>query len=242
MRAIIKLLTLLLAASIPLSACSAGKAQDGSSNARRYDNTTSSKQNSAVKYTTADYQFLASLHTQGVRDRPLSEFNAALLNPADEDAYHNNEAALRRLSQSLAEDDPLRDFFDETVCSSWEECQVAHYSACAREQDPTFYGGIGWERQEDVFGDLVITAWSYADFWYTYSPGEVTVGDRDDFLQGISEGMQSYLDGYTGDKRADEKAMESLLLSELERLTASLSGEQFKVTNCQVSYSWEQIQ
>ena len=50
------------------------------------------------------------------------------------------------------------------------------------------------------------------------------------------------MDGYTGDKRAVEKTMESGLLSELERLTASLSGDQFKVTNCQVSYSWEQIQ
>ena len=236
MRAIIKLLAPLASAAILLSACAPGGTPESSANTRRIDSASSPKRDSVVKYTTADYQFLASLHTQGFRDRSLSEFNAALLDPADENAYHNNEASLRRLSQSLPEEDPLWEFFDKTVRASWDECQVDHYSACAREQAPTFYGGIEWERQEDVFGDPVTTAWSCADFWYTYSPGEVTVGARDDFLKGISEGMQSYLDGYTGDKRTDEKAMETLLLSELERLTASWSGGNFEVTNCQVSY------
>lgn len=199
-------------------------------------------ENPKIRYTRSDYRLLESLHTADYRDRPLAEFNAALLDWEDETVFHQHEDALCRLSKSLPEDDPLRAFLDGTVNFSWNECQRNHYNACVQGKSPAADGVIDWEEYADVYGDQVEVAWAWGDFWYTYTPdSSVTVGERDDFLNQVSDGMQAYLENCTREQRAAQSAMEKSLLAELKRLTAAYSGTGFTTLNWDVSYQWEEI-
>lgn len=228
----------LLAAAVLLAALAACAGEEPGAGRAFY----SRSGGSGARYTKSDYALLQSLRTEGFRDMTLEAFNAALLDWDDEEAYHANEAALLRLNATLPEDDPLRPFFDATVRPSWDECDVRHYSACARSQDPQAGGVAEWERQEDVYGDPVTTAYAWADYWYAYSAdwSAVTVGERDDFLRAVSDGMQSFLDSRTDEQRRDQAGMEKALKAELERLTRD-SGGAFTVSGWNVDYLWEQI-
>ena len=241
-----KKIPLLLAGLAVLTAC-AGAPQGETNPVRRvaaaaFPHSGTEYEAPAPRYTRADYRLLESLRTEDYRDRPLDAFNAALLDWTDEDAFHRNEEALQRLDRSLPGDDPLRPFLDGTVSASWNECQRRHYSACPQRQTPTAGGSLSRERLADVYGDQVATAWAWADFWYGYTPGaSVTVGERDDFLQAVEQGMQAYLEDRSWEQCKGQKTMERSLLAELKRLTTAQGGQSFPTGGWEVVYQFETV-
>ena len=200
------------------------------------------EKDSRFRYTRADYALLQSLRTEGYRDRKLADFNAALLDWTDEDAYHKVEDALRRLSFSLPSDDPLFGFLHSTVDSSWGECRVRHYNACGRDQRPSVWDEAEWEKLEDVFGDQVPVEFAWAEYGYRYAVADentLTVGERDDFIAGVAQGMQDFLNGRTDAQRKDEEGMKKALQAELARLTGTLGGTRIAAECCEVDYRYE---
>lgn len=196
---------------------------------------------SRQKYTEADYQLALSFRTEGYRDQSVAEFNRSVLDWEDEEAYHKTEAALRRIWDSLPEDDPNRDFFGTTLSNTWDECSARHYEACGRRKAPCHSGSVSYETYGDIYGDRVVVKGGYADYWFDYQiPDEtsLTVGRRDELFLSVETGMRAYLSSQSQQALSDEKTMEKALADELKRLLKNLSSE-LSAVDSEVYYDWE---
>lgn len=179
------------------------------------------------KYTSADYQLLLSLQSEGYEQQTVAAFNKAVLNWEDEAAYHKAEGALERLWNTLPETDPAWSFLAGPVRTSWKECQKKHYNACAGNGAPWCDGWASVETHGDIYGDDVVLSGGYLNFDFNYQvedEGSLTVAQRDAELKSISTGMQEFLEGQSKAALQDEEKLEKTLQTELERRLKAWSG------------------
>lgn len=196
------------------------------------------------QYTQADYAILKGMQPENYLKMTLADYNEKMFSPGDETAFHKTEEALHRLFCSLPETDPLYLFLDTTVSRSWEQCSRAHYNACAQRKGLSDGGTAMYERYEDVFGDKVLVAEACAGFWYEFTiPDEkaITVGERDQFIQKLNDGMQAFMDRQSEADLKQEKTMETALLKELQRLTGEVGSDKIYATTCGLDYDYEEM-
>ena len=239
-----KLCAVMIASLLGLSACTALPAPSapptGSAGGHSRVTSGSSKRE---HYTQADYQIAASFHTEDYQNLSVDTFNRKVMDWEDEDAYHRVEDALRRLlSGDLPEDDPNADFFRTTLQYTWDECSILHYNACTRNSAPEHAGSARYERFGDIYGDQVLVAGGYAEYWFDYTltdPTQLTVGARDAIFQKLDQAMTDYLSGKKEEDLQKDEAMEQDLLSQLTRLLSLLDAKQITAAKPGLSYWWE---
>lgn len=197
-----------------------------------------------MRYTEADYALLQSFQFKNYADMSVAEFNKRVLDWTDEDAYHKTEEAIQRLRCSLPDTDPLAPFLDTAVLHTWEQCELKHYNACQRKVYPSADGSVKWEKFADVYGDQVLIAGAYADFWYDYDiPDEaaLTVQEREAFFKGIEDGMAAFLAKQSEADLSKNDAMEKAVNAELDRLIQTLNAAGIRALNGEASYCWENM-
>lgn len=197
-----------------------------------------------MQYTEEDYALLASLQLDGYPDMSVEEFNRAVFNWTDEERYHALDEPLMRLNCTLKEDDPLYGFLSTTLSYSEDECRLRHYNACGRKEFPSNSGTAKYEKYGDVYGDKVLVAGGWAEYWYCYSikdESKLTVRERDGFFRAIDAGIQGYLDAQTETALKDDKAMSITLADEMDRLVKSLASDKIEVVSGNVDYYWERM-
>lgn len=195
-------------------------------------------------YTQADYQIAASFRTEDYQTLSVEAFNRKVLDWEDENAYHQVEDAFQRLlyADDLPEDDPNADFFHTTLRYTWEECSVLHYNACTRSSMPEHSGSACYERYGDIYGDQVLVAGGYAEYWFDYAltdPAQLTVGERDALFQKLDDEMSAYLSGKKEETLKQEETMKKDLLSQLNRLLSQLDAKQITAVKPNLSYWWD---
>lgn len=197
-----------------------------------------------MQYTKADHALLQSFQFTNYESMSVAEFNARVLDRTNEAAYHKTEESLERLRWSLPDTDPLSPFFETVICRTWDECEIKHYNACERKKLPYTGGCAEYEKYGDVYGDQVLIAGGYADFWYSYEmPDEtkITVAEREAFLKGVEDGIQAFLDKQTEAAMKKEETMEKALQAELDRLLKALSSDKIKAADGDMSYCWDSM-
>lgn len=195
------------------------------------------------KYTQADYDLALSFRTDGYEALSVAQFNQGVMDWSDEEAFHKSEDAIRRLYRTLPEDDPNAAFIHTVLSHTWDECSVKHYNACARSQAPSHSGAAAYERFGDIFGDRVLLAGGYAEYWFDYTlvdASALTVGEREAIFAQIDQDMTAFLAGRTEAARSDEEAMEKALLAQLNKILAGLDGKQITTAESGLSYWWDE--
>lgn len=195
------------------------------------------------KYTQADYDLALSFMTEGYEQQSVADFDRQVLDWNDEAAYHPREDALRRLLDTLPDDDPNSEFILRTLGATWRECEKKHYNACQQSQNPWHSGWAQYETYGDIFGDQAVLTGAYLDFEFDYSISDeqaLTVGQRDEFFRGLEAALAEFLAQQPLQALADEDAMEKILTDQLKGLLQnSQDGVQWG-GQLELSYWWDQ--
>lgn len=195
-------------------------------------------------YTKAQYELIAALKTEGYEDQSIAAFNRAIYAALYPDGEDEREAIARMnayelVLMDLPQEDPLAPFLLNTVQASLGEYQdrlSEVYSGTRR--DPSFTGHAGRTENADVFGDTVQVGYAQADYAFSYrilDQDNLTVRERDAFLQAILDGMQAWLDKQEARGLTDRKAMEKALQAELDRLGKAASTGEIEYTKGSVN-------
>ena len=198
---------------------------------------------SVDRYTKDDYDFLLSFRTEGYDKEPVEEFNRKVLDWKDEDAYHQTEDIFIRVFQFLSEDDENADFILNTLGNTWNECEKRHFNTCEREKAPWHNGNVKYETYGDVFGDSVLLTGGYADFSFDYHLAEdqkLTVGQRDELLNSIGTGLETYMKEQPVNALKNEETMKKSLSAQLEKILKSMKGGVAWGGNSDMDYYWEE--
>lgn len=189
-------------------------------------------------YTKAQYELIANLKTEGYEDLSIAEFNrtiyAALNDGTDEQETMALLHAYEMVLTDLPQEDPLAPFLLNTVQASLAEYQdrlSEVYSG--KQRDSSFTGHAERNETADVFGDTVSVGWAQVDYSFSYrilDQDNLTVQERDAFLQAILDGMQAWLDGQEAKSLTDQKAVEKALSEELDRLGKAASTAEIAYT------------
>lgn len=189
-------------------------------------------------YTKKQYDQVAALKTEGYEKQSIAEFNRTLHAALEdyEEYYDSLYWAMEalRMDGGLLADDPLAPFFYYTLRASIDEYD-AKLSAVYAGKRAVYSFDAEATRQEraDVFGEQVTVgeAWlSYTIEYDILDQDGLTVGERDQFLQSITSGMQTYLDGmdlFTEMREKDEdlawEKLKQTFQTELDRLGQAAS-------------------
>ena len=95
----------------------------------------------------------------------------------------------------LPQEDPLAPFLLNTVQASLAEYQDRLNEVYSgKQRDSSFTGHAERNETADVFGDTVSVGWAQVDYSFSYrilDQDNLTVRERDAFLQAILDGMQA---------------------------------------------------
>lgn len=178
-----------------------------------------------ISYTQADYDLALSFQTDGYGELTVADFDRSVLDWEDEDAYHRNEASLRRIFASLADDDPNAGFILGTLRNAWDACEVRHYNACGRATAPWHNGFASSETYGDIFGDQVLLRGAYVEFCFDYIAADersLTVARRDALLSEAGRGLEAFLQRQDAAALRDTASMKKKLEAELKRILSDL--------------------
>ena len=189
-------------------------------------------------YTKAQYELIANLKTEGYEDLSIAEFNrtiyAALNDGTDEQETMALLHAYEMVLTDLPQEDPLAPFLLNTVQASLAEYQDRLNEVYSgKQRDSSFTGHAERNETADVFGDTVSVGWAQVDYSFSYrilDQDNLTVRERDAFLQAILDGMQAWLDGQEAKSLTDQKAVEKALSEELDRLGKAASTAEIAYT------------
>lgn len=189
-------------------------------------------------YTKAQYELIANLKTEGYEDLSIAEFNrtiyAALNDGTDEQETMALLHAYDMVLTDLPQEDPLAPFLLNTVQASLAEYQDRLNEVYSgKQRDSSFTGHAERNETADVFGDTVSVGWAQVDYSFSYrilDQDNLTVQERDAFLQAILDGMQAWLDGQEAKSLTDQKAVEKALSEELDRLGKAASTAEIAYT------------
>ena len=189
-------------------------------------------------YTKAQYELIANLKTEGYEDLSIAEFNRTIYAALNDGTGEQETMALLHAYEmvltDLPQEDPLAPFLLNTVQASLAEYQDRLNEVYSgKQRDSSFTGHAERNETADVFGDTVSVGWAQVDYSFSYrilDQDNLTVRERDAFLQAILDGMQAWLDGQEAKSLTDQKAVEKALSEELDRLGKAASTAEIAYT------------
>ena len=177
--------------------------------------------------TQEDYQSLFALKTPGYERMPLSEFNAALLEWAEEDEERQqrifNDMAQQDYQVSLSEDE--LSFVERTLYLSTGEnfCKSLKMQS-GTSQEPG-YGAV-YLSKEDADSGLKCEL-EYQTSYYIFDSDSLTVGERDGYIARFLESVQEFWDGKSLEELMDMTECE--VLSRLHRIAFDCSNDSMRI-------------
>ena len=142
--------------------------------------------------------------------------------------------AYERVLADLPKEDPLAPFLLNTVqASEAEYLDRVNEVFSGRQQDSSFRGQAERTETADVFGDTVQVGYAQMNYTFSYrilDQDNLTVRERDAFLQSILTGMQAWIDSRDAKGLTDRKSMEKAALAELDRLGKDASTAEIAYT------------
>lgn len=147
--------------------------------------------------TEADYQSLLKLKTADYQNQSVSSFNAALLEWANEDYERNERINVDRGWNDFAVEltDEERSFVTlTTLASGVENAKLVQSHYTGREKEDPILGNFDLTKEVNDNSRL-----AFANLWYqlTYhvsDENKLTIGERDQALAGVINGIQQYWD------------------------------------------------
>lgn len=171
-------------------------------------------------YTQQEYDMIISaLKFEGYEDMSIAEFNRKVnkVLTDDDQEYSDLMITYEFISSMLSDEDENKAFLCNTVGASIEEYQSRLEEVyTGKEVDPSFNVTAQVSSKEDVFGDEVELIHSLADYSFTYrilDQDNLTVGERDYFLETIMAKMQEYLESgksFPSREEGDKAILEAL--------------------------------
>lgn len=194
-------------------------------------------------YTQAQYDLvLEKLKFDGYETMSIAEFNRRIntaLNRGERWEREDLPLAYESVLCGLPADDPNAPFLLNTVQAS-----VMEYNARLQEVytnqtiDPVFSGSAVHEWNADVFGEQVSIGALQVDYQFTYrilDQDNLTVAERDQFLQAVMEGAKNVLDGLSL-REMSKSELETQFTAGLEEAGKALSNDKISFTGCKVAY------
>ena len=194
-------------------------------------------------YTPEQYQLaVRNLKFDGYESMPVAEFNRKIhtaLTEAAEGAEKNLEellTAYEMLLSSLPESDPNYSFFHETIRNSQNEYEAKSCEVyTGRITDPEVSDSCYEEVKEDVYGDQVTVGAAEVEYCFTYrilKENELTVAERDSFLQTVRQKMRDQLNVVLSG--GGESFDRDKLQKDFEAVGKTAGSEKIQFTGCTV--------
>lgn len=199
------------------------------------------------QYTQAQYdKVVKALTVKGWQEMSIAQFNRTvhkiLQDSYDTDGNYEDglEYSYELIRYSLPDSDPNAPYLLNTVAASLNEYNARLDEVTSgKTVDPSFSGSARRTQEQDVYGDTVVTHYFYADYSFTYrilNQDDLTVSERDAFLQAVMQGAQDYLDGRSVGQLIDDEDPALSFQVALEDAGQAASGAKIQFTGCEVNY------
>ena len=199
------------------------------------------------QYTQAQYdKVVKALTVKGWQNMSIAQFNRTvhkiLQDSYDTDGTYEDglEYSYELIRYSLPDSDPNAPYLLNTVAASLNEYNVRLEEVTSgKTLDPSFSGSARRTQEQDVYRDMVVTHYFYADYSFTYrilNQDDLTVSERDAFLQAVMQGAQDYLDGRSVGQLIDDEDPALSFQVALEAAGNAASNAKIQFTGCEVNY------
>lgn len=191
-------------------------------------------------YTQEQYdQLMSMVKPEAYEGMSIAEFNRTINRIMEDDEYGGSSIyeLYDTVVSNIQETDPNAGYLRNTIPASMEEYQSRVQEVYSgKRKDPSFSASAEKITTEDVFGDSVEAGQIWLDYEFTYrilDQDNLTVGERDAFLQKV---MQTARDLLEADevKSAAQEDMKEMLQAAGEKL----SNDKISFTGCEV-YNFE---
>jgi len=191
-------------------------------------------------YTQEQYdQLMSMVKPEAYEGMSIAEFNRTINRIMEDDEYGGGSIyeLYDTVVSNIQETDPNAGYLRNTIPASMEEYQSRVQEVYSgKRKDPSFSASAEKITTEDVFGDSVEAGQIWLDYEFTYrilDQDNLTVGERDAFLQKV---MQTARDLLEADevKSAAQEDMKEMLQAAGEKL----SNDKISFTGCEV-YNFE---
>lgn len=202
---------------------------------------------SEPQYTQAQYnKVVKALTVEGWQEMSIAQFNRTVHKilqdgtDYDGDYFDSLEYTYQLVLGSLPDSDPNAPYLCNTVAASLNEYNARLDEVTSgKTVDPSFSGYAQRVQEQDVYGDKVVTHFFAAEYSFTYrilDQDDLTVRERDAFLQAVMQGAQDYLDGRSVGQLIDDKDPEASFQAALEAAGKAASTDKIQYTGGKVEY------
>lgn len=199
------------------------------------------------QYTQAQYnKVVKALTVEGWQNMSIAQFNRTVhkilqdSTDYDGDYFDSLEYTYQMVLNSLPDSDPNAPYLCNTVAASLNEYNARLDEVTSgKTVDPSFSGYARRVQEQDVYGDKVVTHFFAADYSFTYrilDQDDLTVRERDAFLQAVMQGAQDHLDGRSVGQLIDDKDPEASFQAALEAAGKAASTDKIQYTGGKVEY------
>lgn len=202
---------------------------------------------SEPQYTQAQYnKVVKALTVEGWQSMSIAQFNRTVHKilqdgtDYDGDYFDSLEYTYQLVLGSLPDSDPNAPYLCNTVAASLNEYNARLDEVTSgKTVDPSFSGYARRVQEQDVYGDTVVTHFFAAEYSFTYrilDQDDLTVRERDAFLQAVMQGAQDYLDSRSVGQLIDDKDPEASFQAALEAAGKAASSDKIQYTGGKVEY------
>lgn len=199
------------------------------------------------QYTQKQYdKVVKALTVEGWQEMSIAQFNRTVHKilqdgtDYDGDYFDSLEYTYQLVLGSLPDSDPNAPYLCNTVAASLHEYNARLDEVTSgKTVDPSFSGYARRVQEQDVYGDKVVTHFFAADYSFTYrilDQDDLTVRERDAFLQAVMQGAQDYLDSRSVGQLIDDKDPEASFQAALEAAGKAASTNKIQYTGGKVEY------
>lgn len=192
------------------------------------------------EYTREQYdQLMSMVKPETYEEMSIAEFNRTINRIMEDDEYNGDSIyyLYDSVVSHIPETDPNAGYLRNTIPASMEEyVSRVQEVYSGKRKDPCFSATAEIITTEDVFGDSVEAGQIRLDYEFTYrilDQDNLTVGERDAFLQEVMQTARDMLEGEEA-KSAAQQEMKEMLQAAGEKL----SNDKISFTGCEV-YNFE---